>query len=50
MYPFKWLIALHPLSQNGVFTGLLGELQRGDSDLGWADLFVSSDRYTVTPK
>ena len=33
--------------QNGEYNGLVGELQRGDSDLGWADIFVSYERYTI---
>ena len=32
--------------QNGEYDGLVGELQRGESDLGWADIFITYERYT----
>ena len=31
--------------QPGVFSGLVGELQHGKSDVGWALLFITPDRY-----
>ena len=30
---------------NGVFSGLVGELHHEKSDLGWALLFITPDRY-----
>ena len=28
---------------NGTFNGLVGELQKGNSDIGWADLFMTPE-------
>ena len=28
---------------NGTFNGLVGELQKENSDVGWADLFMSPE-------
>ena len=30
--------------KNGSFTGLVGQLQKENSDIGWADLYMVPDR------
>ena len=30
--------------KNGTFSGLVGELQKGFSDIGWADLWMMPER------
>jgi hypothetical protein len=33
--------------KNGSFNGLVGELQKENSDVGWADLYMVPERYEL---
>ena len=35
--------------KNGSFNGLVGELQKENSDIGWADLYMVPERYGIGP-